>query len=338
MLKGHGNNIHDYQVNIRLDFSSNVLSPEINPLMLEFLKGKLGVLSNYPDIHAKGLTQKLSVRHHVGSNNILVVNGATEAIYLLASLFQDKKAIVFYPSFSEYEDACRINNLSVNFVTTKETLHQTVPGTCIWIGNPNNPNGVVMSVEQIEYYSRKFPGSFIIIDEAYAEQCINFQSSIPLVKKQKNIIVIRSLTKTFGVPGIRLGYVVAGEEVINRLNNIRMPWSVNSLALSAGEYILGHYDTLLNQREYYLQTSQLLQSGLSQLNTLHVYPSLCNYFLVRLLTGKVSGLQDFLINKHGYLIRDASNFRGLDHTYFRVASRGEDADRDLLNTISQWIG
>lgn len=115
-----------------------------------------------------------------------------------------------------------------------------------------------------------------------------------------------------------------------------MPWSVNSLAVEAGKFLVENPSTLLNIKDY-LQETRRLQESLSRIAGLIVYPTGTHFFLCRLEHKKAAGLKHWLIKNHGILIRDAANFRGLDEHYFRLATQSADENDALVKTIREWI-
>lgn len=154
-----------------------------------------------------------------------------------------------------------------------------------------------------------------------------------------NIIIVDSFTKSYGIPGIRLGYVIASAEIIDQLAAIRPPWSVNSLSLKAGEYILERHNELQPNIMELVTESRYLQDKIAKISGFRVTPSDCNFFLVEICnsTSQVSELKKFLIDKHGILIRDASNFVGLTNSHFRIAAQERKDVVKLINALKEWI-
>lgn len=145
------------------------------------------------------------------------------------------------------------------------------------------------------------------------------------------------MTKRYAVPGLRLGYITAHEGLLSRLRIHRMPWSVNQLAIEAGLYLL-EYDVPnpLNISAY-LQETARLRNALEQTGGLEVWATETHFMLVHLRFGKASALKDYLANEHGILIRDASNFEGLDERFFRIATQTPEENDRLVQAIGQWF-
>ena len=164
-----------------------------------------------------------------------------------------------------------------------------------------------------------------------------FLSVISLVDMLPNLVVVRSLTKVFAIPGLRLGYIVANRNLVKLLWNIKMPWSVNALAAEAGCFIADNYQALLPDVSSLAQSCACLQNALCSVGGVEVTPSGTNYLLARLTKGSAAQLKQYLVKQHGLLIRDASNFRGLSPAHFRVATQGEQKDSALVAAIAGFV-
>jgi threonine-phosphate decarboxylase len=338
MINGHGNDLHRYGGLIKADFSSNIVPGGMSPKLMAHLCRCVAGCANYPEPDAGSLALHLAHHHGVAAGNVVVTNGSAEAFYLLAQLWVGESSTIVIPSFAEYEDAARVHRHACTFLKSSELDESTRFSTkIVWIGNPNNPDGKVFSPQVIRQLCQNNPDSLIIVDEAYAGLCLDFQSVVPMIEELSNLVVVRSLTKVFAIAGLRLGYVLASKAICNRLMAIKMPWSVNSLALAAGGFVLEHYQELLPDVASLLSRSRQLQRQLSQSTQLEVFPSPCNYFLVRLNMGIAGDLKQYLVDNHGILIRDASNFRGLDERYFRVAVQSDEENQKLMKGIKQWL-
>jgi threonine-phosphate decarboxylase len=336
-MYGHGNELSLNNSTIIADFSSNVSFEPVSPRLIKYLANEISCINNYPEPDAVSLVHKLSIHHQIPEKNVLITNGSCEAFYLLARIFSRKRSLIPIPSFSEYEDACKVNNHTVRF--TDNNSLKSVFRNCdvVWLGNPNNPDGKTIPKEIIEQYCKQNPKVYFIIDEAYAELCIGFESSISLTNKYENLIIIRSLTKTFSIPGLRIGYVIANHSVINKLKKIIIPWNINSLAIKAGNYILDDYNLFLPDITKIFNNSFQLQTRLNEIEFLKILPSRCNYFLVRLLKGKSNELKEYLLKEKNILIRDASNFKGLNNSWIRIATQKTAYNNLLFESLLEWV-
>lgn len=330
MLVGHGNDIYDYQGKIIADFSSNIPYRNASEQIMEHLSDKLQLIGNYPDPNARVLRNRIALHHDLSPENILVTNGSAEAFYLLAHLFAGKKSTITFPAFAEYEDACELYRHDLSFLDIKELQNQKCFFTdTVWFALPNNPDGTITPFETIENLCWNNPHTFFIVDNAYGELCSQCRSIVPLHARYRNFISVHSLTKTFAIPGLRLGYIIAKEDVINQLQHLRTPWTVNALALEAGNFVMSNYNRLLPDRKALCEASMRFQQQLSTLSNIEVIPSLCNFFLARLKEGTAAELKNYLIEKHGILIRNADNFRGLSSQHFRLSVQEKETNDNL---------
>jgi len=203
----------------------------------------------------------------------------------------------------------------------------------VFLCNPNNPTGEVLI--NIEELLSNNPQTIFVIDEAFIEFTLAINSSVSLVNKYKNLIILRSLTKAYAVPGLRLGYIAAHAGLINKVKQFKLPWSVNAIALETGKFIFDNY------LDIQLPVRDLLDDKKSFINSLmetpvEVLTSHTHFFLVELLNGEASTLKQYLIKNYGILIRDASNFRGLGAGHFRVATLSAAKNQLLVNALKEW--
>lgn len=334
MINGHGDDLHLYNGNIKHNFSSNVYYKGCPPELLEEISSAAHIIQNYPSPNAGELNEAASRRFQINSNQFLFTNGATEAFYLIAHISIGQKVAIAAPTFSEYEDACKIHGLEYHLVD-KENFVASDYGL-VFICNPNNPDGSVIESDDLVQLIQESPATVFVIDEAYIEFTNQTASLISWVGQLPNLIIVRSLTKTFAIPGIRLGYIIASPNIIQRLLSKKMPWNVNALAIKVGLQLFEHYDRwLFNVEELLLKTKAFVQA-LSDIDWLKVKPSHTSYFLVELKKGTAAELKDYLANEHEILIRDATNFKHLEGEYIRLATQSPTANASLVNALNHW--
>jgi threonine-phosphate decarboxylase len=336
MIEGHGNELAKYKGKIKIDFSSNIINTGTNKEIFTHLSDNLNLISNYPEPDAESLKTELAKHHHLATQNFLVTNGSAEAFYLIASCFNQKQAVIFVPSFAEYQDACIANKLNYKHVSLDKINTKFTNCDLIWLGNPNNPDANVFTVSEIQNLCVNNKNAVVIVDEAYAELCSDFKSSIKLTKQYENLVVIKSLTKLFAIPGLRLGYIIAQEELISKFSKKLIPWSVNALAQTAGKYILKNYPKLKPELNSIFIESKRFQTKLKKIEGIHVYDSVTNYFLVKFEKNIAEKLKQILIEDYGILIRDASNFYNLDTSFIRLATQTREKNNILINILKNW--
>ncbi len=330
MINGHGNDIHHAQYPIKADFSSNVAGRKTPASLLRFLGTRLETIADYPEPDSQTLREALSKKHDVPASQIFVTNGSVEAFYLIAAAYRGARSTVCVPAFAEYEDACNMHRHSVSYphlIDFEKTAR--FQADTVWLGNPNNPDGRLHSVHIIRKKLLDNPQTVFVIDEAYGELCAGFESVVPLLAELDNLIVVKSFTKRYVLPGLRLGYMITGRPVAEKIRPYLLPWTVNALAQQAGLLLLNEKQEDLPRVQTLLERSVKFQRRLSELSGLEVQFSPCNFFLVRLLNENSSALKEKLLQKHGLLIRNASNFRGLDEHFIRISVQSEE-ENDLL--------
>jgi threonine-phosphate decarboxylase len=302
-------------------------------------------LLHYPDSSHRDLKQALARYHNLPTADFAIANGSTELIYHLPALLPGKKALIISPSFSEYVRALSqhhwesehfilspASNFSIDTAALEEALANSVD--VLYLCNPGNPNGILYPQQVIEKIYRLCidAGTFLVLDEAFMDFCEE-ASAKRFVIRGDNAIVLRSMTKFFGIPGLRLGYSISNPNLAERLDSMGGPWSVNTLALVAGVAALE--DSEHNQKtiEFISRERRNLIENLEQFPQFRLYPSCVNYLLIE-IKGGMSGreLKERLIH-HRILIRDCSSFMGLSGAFFRIAVRSKEENQRLLECM-----
>lgn len=335
MLQGHGDDSYRYSKKIIADFSTNVWYGG-EPLGLkEYIFEQWSAINRYPEVMAESLCEMVAEHHHLNSNQILINSGTTESIYLIAQAFSGKKTTIVTPAFAEYEDACKLYQHDLTFLRwSKIEEFPALSTDLVFICNPNNPSGTAFT--QLESWVQQNPETLFVVDEAFIDFTVQINSSIPLISKYPNLLIMHSLTKAYAIPGLRLGYVVASEVLIPKLKSIKQPWTVNTMALHAGKFIFENYQQIQIPLQDLLSEKENFVQELGQNSSLTIYQSTTHFFLVETLKGDAAKLKQFLIEKHGLLIRDAGNFRDLTKQYFRVATLSPEKNNLLIEALDEW--
>ena len=334
MLTGHGDDTYRYK-DIRLNFSSNVSNDFDHEGLFCHLARELDHVVSYPQPQPYSLQHELAGLLGLTPDEVLVTNGATEAIYLTAQTFRRGHSGILAPTFQEYADACRLHEHEVSLLHRISPLPSDL--NLLWICNPGNPTGAVLPREELLRSIERHPDVLYILDASYAPYTL-----LPLITPTEasdlpNVIMLHSMTKQFAIPGLRLGYVTACPTLIQRLQSQRMPWSVNQVAITAGHYLLRHPDEYQLNLPALMQERQRMADRLTALGCIEVWPSDTHILLCHLRMGRASALKEYLATQHGILIRDASNFEGLDSGFFRIAVQNPEADDQLLAAIQEWL-
>lgn len=351
----HGGNIRAYfkERSFRgekiIDFSVN-----INPLGMpsstrKALRKNINALIHYPEPESRHLKKSLASFHGISYDNLLIGNGSTELIHLIPRALKAKKVLLVTPSFSEYEFAVKSSGAEPVLVAAREeedfklnslVMMKFIPEVdLVFLGNPNNPTGLYLPPEEIlallEECARH--QTTLIVDEAFMDFVKNGNkiTMIPESAKNKSPLVLKSLTKFFALPGLRLGYLVGPTDLINKIAPLQYPWNINSLAQVAGEEVLKDKDYIKKSKEYIFEERKYLLANLKKAEGLKAYPSQSNFILCKLENGKIRRTEKLSreLIKRGIIIRRCHNFRGLNDRFFRVAVRKREENARLISAI-----
>ncbi len=330
-----------------IDFSASINPLGISPLVREAIVSALDSLVHYPDNSCQELKQALADTHALPPERIAVANGSTEIIYQLPAMLSGRRALIIAPAFSEYANALNQHGWEVsylplcphdNFSLDPELLEKTLAAgyDALYLCNPGNPSGRLYPKQVIErvYSVCKTANVFFVLDEAFMDFCEE-HSAKKIITADGHGIVLRSMTKFYGIPGLRLGYALACPELIGRLDALGGPWSVNTLAQEAGLAALHDRDYSLRTIAYVAEQRRILADQLAGLPQLTVYPSCANFLLVEIDGGLTSGELQSRLLRQRLLIRDCASFCGLSNRFFRVAVRTADENRRLIAGLQE---
>jgi threonine-phosphate decarboxylase len=337
MIYGHGDDLYNFEGKIVANFSSNVWPGGPDARVLEAMQHSVSLVKNYPEPNADTIGHKLAKRYNLSPENFLVTNGAADAFYLIAQAFRQTTATIFTPTFSEYEDAASVNTIVCSYSTyTTINANSKIDTALAFICNPNNPTGQQTDSNTLLQLINTHPETIFILDEAYADFNRTPQTQLHHLGKLSNLVIVHSFTKTFCIPGVRTGFIAAHPDIIRKIMRYKTPWSVNTIALYTTTFILDNYDSLLPDMNPLLDECDWLKESINAIEGFEVIPSATTYFLVKTNYGTAAALKQYLIQKVGCLIRDASNFRGLDKRYFRIATQNRKKNTVLLNGLRAW--
>ncbi|MBN1353842.1 MAG: threonine-phosphate decarboxylase [Candidatus Omnitrophica bacterium] len=343
-LYQHGGNIYVVKQRLALDFSANINPLGIPAGIKRLLGRQLKNLVHYPDPAAHRLTAALARYWKIKEENILVGNGSTELIYLILSAFGPGTVTLTAPSFTEYERAARISKCRVSFLHLPENKGFSFDPSCVrksemvFLCNPNNPTGNLMISDRAGLIG--IPAKTIIVDEAFMDfvQKENAHTFIPQAAKSKKLIVLRTLTKLFALPGLRIGYLVAHRDTIRTLKKYQMPWNVSVLAQTAAEHALTEEAFRQRSRELIERERKFLYERLNRIKGLRPYSSVANFLLVKIEDRRLtSSILKKRLLKKSILIRNCENFRGLNKQFIRVSVRIHKENMRLVQALEECV-
>jgi threonine-phosphate decarboxylase len=335
-----------------LDFSGpiNFLGP--SPKAMEAVQQNAKLIRYYPDPNPVMLREEIAkyVGHGVCAENVILGNGSIELIYMVPEMFEKGfEAVIPVPSFTEYEKAAlRVcgkpvyvqlpQDFKLNLKEIKQAVTSKTKIMCLC--NPHSPSGTLYSREEVldlvEFCRQK--GVVFSIDENYIEFADRGEETTVAgyVKEYENLFVIRSVTKFYGMPGIRFGYGLASQKLIDTLQTVRLPWSINGLAGTVTLAAFSDKEFIANTKTTINREKAQFAKLLSEVSGLQVFPSVTNFLLVKIQNPKVTStaLREELA-KEGLLIRDCCTFVGLDNSYFRLTVRSAEDNQRLVGALKE---
>lgn len=346
-LKARGRSLRNKVV----DFSANINPLGLPPRVEEAILKNTGALLHYPDPDSKGLKSIISAFHDINQSNILVGNGSIELIHLIPRVLKAGNTLIVGPTFSEYEFAVKSSGTRLFFEQALEqddfkiSLHKikkSIPkADLIFFCNPNNPTGYLMPKNELLdiFYICKRYNTTLVIDEAFIDFLPN-EKKITLLTdaaKYNHLLVIRSLTKFFALPGLRLGYLVGQRRIIEHLSKFQYPWSVNSLAQAIARDIFKATEYINLSKKFIAREKGYLFRNLSEIKGLKVYSPAVNFVFCKLENCKIrdSVRLNKRLRKNGIIIRCCHNFRGLDNRFFRIAVRTRNENKRLISCLEK---
>ncbi len=317
-----------------LDFSSSVNPLGPSKKALDAAKKAFSQIAAYPDSNSNELRQAIADHFGVGKGNVVVGNGSTELMYLFAETFLKKgeTAIIPAPTFGEYESAVRKTGETPKFVKLGKNFNvdagaferEMVGAKIIFLCNPNNPTSMLIRPDTLTDIVEAALGqdSLVFLDEDFLEFVQNEKtlSMIGNIKKYPNLFVLRSFTKIFGLTGLRVGYGVANQEIIDALLCAKIPWNVNCLAQAAAVAALKDGKHLRVTRELIEKEKAWLQGELEKFGLFRFSVPDANFFFIDIRKSALTAAElKRKLLQQGTLIRDCTSFRGLGEFYVRVA-------------------
>jgi len=358
-----------------LDFSAN-----INPLgppdsLRQVISRHLGALTHYPDPHCQALREAIGAAFSLPATQVVCGNGSTEILYALPFVFSRAsshpppspasspmpfpplltRAVIPVPSYIDYTTAAARAGLSIltipsdaetGFSVDWQRVAQALTGhEMVIVGQPGNPSGAMFDPDDLLAVSDRHLATLFVVDEAFADFVTGYESIA--LRERPNIIALRSMTKFYGIPGLRLGYALAPEPIVQRISAALPPWSVGTLAQAVGAAVLEDRAYADNTRAEVSRLREGLHRDLSDLGSgITVFPSVANYLLARLNQPHpdAATLARELIT-HRIAIRVCDNYQGLNDKnrnngkptphYFRIAVRTESENKQLIDSIAR---
>jgi L-threonine-O-3-phosphate decarboxylase len=327
-----------------VDFSASISPLGPPDSVIAAIVSQLGNLRHYPDPDYSELKLALGHFHQVPSEWILPGNGSAELLTLLGrELAQLSATMLITPAFGDYYRTLTAYNAKVlEFPIDLKTLNREElelilpisqsPNCGLLLNNPHNPTGKLFSRDSILPYLEEF--ALVVVDEAFMDFLPpdEEQSLIGLVQEYENLVVLRSLTKFYSLPGLRLGYAIAHPHRLAKWQSWRDPWPVNTLAAAAAIAALQDTEFQRHTWKWLPPARNQLFQGITSIPGLQPLEGAVNYLLVE-SQQSTSQLQKKLLQQYQILIRDCLSFKELGDRYFRVSVRSEADNQRLLTAL-----
>ncbi len=355
----HGGNVHRaararrVDVEEFMDFSANINPFGPSPLATQAIGSNLHMIRHYPDPDCTDLREELAWYLQTDASSVIVGNGGAEIIQTLAYVLRPQKALILSPTFSEYGRAVanaggtvvrvplrRDDGYSIDYDMVRGNMDGV---DMVWVCNPNNPTGTLVPRESIMELADLATrcGAALVVDEAFIDFVADSEkhSVRDEVRKRWNLVVTGSLTKFFAIPGLRVGYAIAHENLADRLRQQAPPWSVNSLAQVAAVASLRDTEYIASTQEFVARERAWFVRELAELGAeagIEVIPPSANFILLDISKSGLSAAELCRrLSPFNILVRDCSNFPFLGGSHVRIAVRSRRENERLLETLRE---
>jgi threonine-phosphate decarboxylase len=335
-----------------VDFSSSVNPLGPSSKALEAAKKAFDQIAAYPDSNSDQLRQIIANHFDVGKSNIVVGNGSTELMYLFAEVFlkQGDKVVIPAPTFGEYESAVCKNGQASRFVRLGKDFnidesafkHEMKDAKMIFLCNPNNPTSMLIPKETLADLVEEAlaQDTLVFLDEDFLEFVDN-EEELSMVRKMgmyPNLFILKSFTKIFGLTGLRIGYGIANENIINVLLRAKIPWNVNCIGQAAAAAALKDEEHLRLTLALIKEEKVWLANELAKIKGFKFSLPDANFFFINIKESGFTATElKKLMLKQRLLIRDCTSFRGLDQYHIRVAVKTREENQQLIEAFKRIV-
>ncbi|MBC2711261.1 MAG: pyridoxal phosphate-dependent class II aminotransferase [Desulfosarcina sp.] len=355
MISGHGGNIYElaHRIGCRPSDISD-MSANVNPLgpmpeLIDYLRANMSAIAALPEVDAGGIVKAFSRFYGIDPRHVMAGNGTTQLIYLIPRALGAKKALVVGPTYSDYRDACAMNQVPCDhlicrekddFVPDMETIRKgAATADLVFLCNPNNPTGTLVKRPDIDALCRSLPDTVFVVDESYLPFAPMPADATMIGSDLPNVMVLNSMSKAFRIPGLRIGFVKTPEPLMQGLTPFALPWSVNSLAQAAVQWLMDRpepVDRFLSSTRSILETEKTrIEEYIHQRTRIRCFPTATSFILMRLPDGLDAPTVWRHMADNRILIRDCSNFTGLSDAFIRISLKTEKENHRATELLVQ---
>ncbi|MGD8252747.1 MAG: threonine-phosphate decarboxylase CobD [Desulfobacterales bacterium] len=358
MILGHGGNVFALAERLGcspddiFDMSSNVNPLGPPPGLAPFLSENLHLVARLPEADAGRIVDAFSRFYGVPRSRIVAGNGTTQLIYQLPRALGTRRALIVGPTYSDYESACRMEGIDSRYHPAREENEFAVDAAqvataaetadTVFVCNPNNPTGRLIDPDRLRHLCRELSGKRVVVDESYLPFVPNGEELSLMGSPPDNALVLHSMSKIFRIPGLRIGFAVAEDDLIAPLRRLAMPWSVNGLAQAAVAYLLERPESSrafiqTSRRRLAEEMSRMVSSLSRSVPTLRLFPTVTSFVLIKLPAPWTADAVCETMAQSGILIRNCHNFNGLSDRFVRLSVQSPDVNRRAIDMLTRLL-
>ena len=353
MLGGHGGNVYEMARHLGCAPSEIIdMSSNINPLgpptgLLDYLIKNIDAATCLPEVDSREITNHFARHFDLDPVRLLAGNGTTQFIYMIPHVLETRGALILGPTFADYADACRTQNVLPTMMLADESddfrpdisrLEQKIEGKdTVFICNPNNPTGSLITRDELEWLCKSHPDTNFIIDESYLPFVNRGEEASMMYPGFPNVVVLVSISKIFKIPGLRIGFVVSCAEKIKKFRRSLPPWSVNSLAQTAGRYLAAQRTEvglfIRRTKIFFEEQRKEFYKDVEHVPEIKLIPGATPFVLIRLADFLSAGRACAQLARDKILVRDCTNFHGLSDQFIRISLKTRQENRTLAEKL-----
>ena len=334
----HGANFYDYDKKL-IDFSSNINVFNMNERLFSFIRDDFDHVNVYPDIKAREAINNVATYLACDASNIILGNGSIEIID--KAIHRAGRVVIFDPSFYEYELRASVYEkelIRINYKDFKidfDELNVLKKRDLLILTNPNNPNGRLLKKEELIKVQEicKEHGAILLLDEAFIEFTLHDYDSIKLFKDE-DVIVVRAMTKTFALPGVRFGFAYAPKDFKDYYNELSLAWSTGFIQNEAAKLLAGSEEYLSETKKYYHDERARLKNLYKAFDNFEMLDSDANFYLLKLKKLSDEEMYKIMLEK-GILLRRMQGYKNIENNYVRLAIRTREENDYLLEKLRE---
>ncbi len=339
---GYGDDVLDFSVNTNPNVTITHMAKLLSDSAMAALK--------YPEIDGTSTEAFIGKAFGIEPGRLAIGNGAIDCLYRVVQVMAPSSAVIIEPTFSEYKQALNLYGCDVHALVydvsesarSQEELFLTqlrkIKAELVVICNPNNPTGHVFNetfIERLIEQQAKHKG-YVLVDESFRF----FEDIKSCYRKEAwNLVVLTSLTKYYGIPGLRIGYMTANHGIIEGMKEQQIPWNINGLAESVIRSLMTDASLVKTTKEWYEQAKTFMTEGLGSIDYLEPLESRTNYILCHMKSGSSKGLNKYLMSAPDAIsVRECDSFAGLSGQYIRIGLKDHDSNKRLVEKLKNYKG